>query len=79
MHKSHAVKADCRWMRNTQVLCVALVAFEYLLHIITLCGAQTYRAFSFCGTIEYMAPELVKSTTAGHDFVSNSFIFALLD
>jgi len=33
---------------------------------------QTHRAFSFCGTIEYMAPELVKSTTAGHDFVSQS-------
>jgi len=31
---------------------------------------QTHRAFSFCGTIEYMAPELVKATTAGHDFVS---------
>uniref|UniRef100_A0A131X7V9 non-specific serine/threonine protein kinase n=1 Tax=Hyalomma excavatum TaxID=257692 RepID=A0A131X7V9_9ACAR len=26
------------------------------------------RAFSFCGTIEYMAPEVVRGGSAGHDF-----------
>ena len=31
---------------------------------------QNYRAYSFCGTIEYMAPELVKGGQTGHDFVS---------
>lgn len=29
------------------------------------------RAYSFCGTIEYMAPEVVKGGTQGHDIVSN--------
>lgn len=28
------------------------------------------RAYSFCGTIEYMAPEVVKGGTQGHDIVS---------
>lgn len=29
------------------------------------------RAYSFCGTIEYMAPEVVRGGTQGHDIVSN--------
>lgn len=31
------------------------------------------RAYSFCGTIEYMAPEVVKGGTQGHDIVSTCF------
>ena len=29
------------------------------------------RAYSLCGTIEYMAPELVRGGGGGHDFVSS--------
>lgn len=32
-------------------------------------GGET-RAYSFCGTIEYMAPEVVRSGSQGHDIVS---------
>ena len=28
------------------------------------------RAYSFCGTIEYMAPEVVRGGNVGHDIVS---------
>ncbi|KAL3284972.1 hypothetical protein HHI36_019101 [Cryptolaemus montrouzieri] len=31
---------------------------------------EDLRAYSFCGTIEYMAPEVVKGGTQGHDIVS---------
>ena len=32
---------------------------------------QGERAYSFCGTIEYMAPEVVKGGSQGHDKVNN--------
>lgn len=38
------------------------------------------RAYSFCGTIEYMAPEVVRGGLAGHDVVSpNLFTFHITD
>lgn len=37
------------------------------------CDAADQRAYSFCGTIEYMAPEVVKGGTQGHDIVSTIF------
>ena len=42
---------------------------------------QNKRAYSFCGTIEYMAPEVVKGGQTGHNFVSNTHIqlFTLRD
>lgn len=35
---------------------------------------EQQRAYSFCGTIEYMAPEVVKGGTQGHDIVSRFYI-----
>lgn len=37
------------------------------------CGAES-RAYSFCGTIEYMAPEVVRSGSQGHDIVSTIYL-----
>ena len=36
-----------------------------------------HRAYSFCGTIEYMAPEVVRGGNHGHDIVSwkNTLLF----
>lgn len=36
------------------------------------------RAYSFCGTIEYMAPEVVKGGTQGHDIVSACDVIKIL-
>ncbi|CAH2098897.1 unnamed protein product [Euphydryas editha] len=33
------------------------------------CGGES-RAYSFCGTIEYMAPEVVRSGSQGHDIIN---------
>lgn len=33
------------------------------------------RAFSVCGTIEYMAPEIVEGGESGHDKVICGFMF----
>ncbi|KAF6035955.1 RPS6KA5 [Bugula neritina] len=30
--------------------------------------AQLHKAYSYCGTVEYMAPEIVKGGKVGHDF-----------
>ena len=36
---------------------------------------QVERAFSVCGTIEYMAPEILEGGESGHDKVVHSFMF----
>lgn len=36
---------------------------------------QAERAFSVCGTIEYMAPEIVEGGQSGHDKVRRRFLF----
>lgn len=37
--------------------------------MLCVCFNQVERAFSVCGTIEYMAPEIVEVGESGHDKV----------
>jgi ribosomal protein S6 kinase alpha-5 len=43
----------------------------------SLASLQEQRAYSFCGTIEYMAPEVVRGGSAGHDIVSFPALFCI--
>lgn len=45
------------------------------MHLCDFFVKQMERAFSVCGTIEYMAPEIVEGGESGHDKVICSFIF----
>lgn len=38
-----------------------------------VCLFKTERAYSFCGTIEYMAPDIVRGGDSGHDKVCSTF------
>lgn len=47
--------------------------------LICICAfSQEQRAYSFCGTIEYMAPEVVRGGSAGHDIVSFPTCFSII-
>lgn len=40
------------------------------LFVVVVLSLQVERAFSVCGTIEYMAPEIVEGGDSGHDKVN---------
>jgi hypothetical protein len=42
-------------------------------HPLSVCLFKTERAYSFCGTIEYMAPDIVRGGDSGHDKVGSAF------
>lgn len=46
-----------------------------LLLLLSLLFFQNERAYSFCGTIEYMAPDIVKGGEAGHDKVCFTLVY----
>lgn len=61
------------WARSfypTKRLACYFFGQENRLLICIYAFSQEQRAYSFCGTIEYMAPEVVRGGSAGHDIVS---------
>lgn len=64
------------WVLTNQLLTFWLVLRTFLVFLgmndTNFFLFQEQRAYSFCGTIEYMAPEVVRCGSTGHDIVSRS-------
>ena len=53
--------------------CFCHLPYQLKIKFLFVCLFKAERAFSFCGTIEYMAPDIVRGGDSGHDKVCSIF------